>query len=308
MTRLIRTGLLMLWLAGLALWAAPLLLARAQSQRGQGTQPPRPMPLVLTPVIALPRGVDPARLAVHSFTTATVDAAGKVSRFAGTPAQQYSEDLGNGVRLEMVAVKGAGNLRDFWIGKFEVTQAQWKAVRGANNNPSRFTGDDALPVENVCWGGSDCPEQYSVEGFCNRLNSKLGLNKETGYRLLKEAEWEYAARAGTKTEFAFGDTISPEIVNYDGNYPYGNAQKGIYREKTVPVGSLGVANAWGIFDMHGNVFEWCEDIYQAVAPSRVARGGGWFSIAVICRPAYRSIVAPGIHSGNLGFRLSRTAR
>lgn len=140
------------------------------------------------------------------------------------------------------------------------------------------------------------------------MNAKLGLSAGMGYRLPKEAEWEYAARAGTKTEFAFGETISPEIVNYDGNYPYGGAKKGVYREKTVEVGSLGAANGWGIYDMHGNVWEWCEDIYQARTSSRVYRGGSWYDYVVYCRSAYRYDDAPGDRYDDLGFRLSRTAQ
>lgn len=146
----------------------------------------------LTPIIPLPHG--------------------KVTKFDGTPTQQYSEDLGKGVRLEMVAVKGGTferekvpvTLSNFWIAKFEVTQAQWRAVMG--NNPSKFKGDN-LPIETVSW--NDAKE------FCKKLNAKLGLKDDEGYRLLTEAEWEYAARAGSKTEFAFGDTINPEIVNIE---------------------------------------------------------------------------------------------
>jgi uncharacterized caspase-like protein len=271
------------------------------------TAPGRPeAPATLTPMIALPRGVNPSRLAVHNFMTAAVDAQGNVRRFAGTPTHHYAEDLGNGVTLEMIAVKGSGGIQDFWIGKYEVTQAQWRAVMG--NNPSNFQGD-RLPVENVCWGGSDCPNDYSVEEFCRRLNARLGLGAGDGYRLPKQVEWEYAARAGTKTEFAFGDTISPEIVNYNGNNPYGDAMKGINREKTVQVGSLGVANAWGIYDMHGNVYEWCEDVFQEGGASfRVRRGGDWRGGAVYCRSALRSSCPPGCRYAFLGFRLSRTAK
>src|SRR5262245_34283840 len=214
-------------------------------------------PTTLTPVIALPRGVDPSRLAVHNFTTASVDAKRSVSKFAGAPTQQYTEVLPNGVMLEMVAVRGGVfdmggkderaiklggidldpdnkpahrvTVGDFWIGKFELTQAQWRAVMGTN--PSKFEGGDR-PVENVSW--EDANE------FCRRLNAKLGLSEAEGYRLPSEAEWEYAAQAGSKTEFAFGETISPEIVNFDGNdYVFG--RKGVYRQKTVAVGSLGVA-------------------------------------------------------------------
>jgi hypothetical protein len=255
---------------------------------------PPPMPTYLTPVIALPRGVSPSRLAVLDFTTAAVDSQGNVRRFAGTTTQQYTEDIGNGVLLEMVPVKGAGGIQDFWMGKYEVTQEQWRAVMG--NNPSHFKGDK-LPVEQVSWD--------DVQEFCRKLNAKLGLSSDSGYRLPKEAEWEYTARAGTKTEFAFGDTISLEIVNYDGNYPYGSAKKGIYREKTVDVGSLGAANGWGIYDMHGNVWEWCEDIYQSGGSNRVIRGGSWNYYAVVCRSAFRGSGAPGFRSDYLGFRLVR---
>jgi eukaryotic-like serine/threonine-protein kinase len=168
-------------------------------------------------------------------------------------------------------------------------------------NPSYFKGDE-LPAEQINW--EDAKE------FCRKLNTELSLSEAEGYRLLSEAEWEYATRAGTRTEFAFGDTISPEIVNYDGNYPYGNAPKGIYRQKTVPVGSLGAANAWGLFDMYGNVWEWCGNTYPAGYLTRVGRGGSWnfvagpnpFSEVGMNSPAYRN------RSSEYGFRLARTVQ
>jgi formylglycine-generating enzyme required for sulfatase activity len=292
--------------------------------------PSRPNPM--TTAIVLPRGVPTSRVAAHNFTTASVDANGAVSKYAGSPTQQYSEDLGNGVRLEMVAVKGGtftmgsasgasdekpphqASALDFWIGKFELTQAQWRAVMGTN--PSDFKGDD-LPVENVSW--EDAKE------FCRRLNARLGLSEAEGYRLPTEAEWEYAARAGSKTEFAFGETITSEIVNYNGNLAYGNAPIGEYRDKPVAVGSLGIANALGLFDLHGNVWEWCEDDWHSGydgapidggawvnisnrASYRVNRGGSWNSTATRCRSASRYGNAPGNRSGDLGFRLVRSAR
>ena len=188
-------------------------------------------------------------------------------------------------------------LSSFLIAKHEVTQTQWKRVMGTS--PSHFKGDD-LPVEKVSW--NDCQE------FC----------KKTGLSLPTEAQWEYACRAGTTTPFSFGATITPEQVNYNGDYPYGGAPKGLNRKKTVAVGSL-PANGFGLHDMHGNVFEWCEDVYDAVYYSkaassngdkactsgsgyRVCRGGGWYDSARLCRSAFRLRDPPDIRNYDFGFR------
>src|SRR5262249_40887840 len=161
--------------------------------------------------------------------------------------------------------------------------------------------------EHVSW-------EEAVE-FCNRLEKKTGKP----YRLPSEAEWEYAARAGTTTPFAFGPTITPKIVNYDGNYPYGSTPKGPYRQKTVKVGSLGAANAFGLYDMHGNVWEWCEDVchddYEG-APSdgsawlsggysscRIRRGGSWLDNGRRCRSALRLRDGGGDRDSYDGFRV-----
>ena len=154
----------------------------------------------------------------------------------------------------------------------------------------KFKGDE-LPVVRVSWD--------EVEEFCERLSKKTGHK----YRLPTEAEWEYAARAGTTTAFSFGETISSEVVNYNGNYPYKQVPKGSYRGNPVAVGSLGVANGFGLYDMHGNVWEWCEDVWHdsyVGAPSdgsswlrggdsrhRVLRGGSWFNGGGSCRAAKR---------------------
>ncbi|MCC6697178.1 MAG: formylglycine-generating enzyme family protein [Candidatus Hydrogenedentes bacterium] len=191
----------------------------------------------------------------------------------------------------------------FWLGKYEVNQAQWQGVMG--KNPSNFKGS-TLPVETVGW--NDC------HVFIRKLNQKGGGT----FRLPTEAEWEYACRAGTTTPFHLGNTISVDQANYDGNYTYGNGSKGVYREKTVEVGSF-AANAWGLHDMHGNVWEWCQDWYEdyprgavtdptgpASGQYRVLRGGSWAYAPVRCRAAYRGHLTPVNRRSGLGFRLLRT--
>ncbi|MDR1613594.1 MAG: formylglycine-generating enzyme family protein [Planctomycetota bacterium] len=187
--------------------------------------------------------------------------------------------------------------RAFYMGIYEVTQAQWWAVMG--NNPSRFKGDDN-PVENVSW--------YDAMEFCRKLSSKSGKK----VRLPTEAEWEYACRAGTATAFSTGETIRMDQANYNGNADF---MKGIEQGKTMRVGSFR-ANAWGLHDMHGNVFEWCSDWYgdydlaKAIDPQgvssgsrRVVRGGSWFNIPWFCRSANRFRIEPGGRLGDIGFRV-----
>ncbi len=236
-------------------------------------------------------------------------------------AKQFVHDLGNGVKLEMVeipagrfmmgAAKGEANasaneypqhsvnVPSFFMSKYQITQAQYQQVMGTN--PSHFKGNLLLPVENVNW--------EDAQAFCNKLGQP--------YRLPSEAEWEYACRAGTTKPFYFGDTIAPSMVNYDGNHPYAGAPKGEYCEKTTQVGSF-LANAFGLFDMHGNVWEWCEDDWHvdySGAPSNgsawktggnsqyhVLRGGSWYSYALYCRSANRSRGNVGYYS--IGFRVA----
>ncbi len=192
----------------------------------------------------------------------------------------------------------------FYVGKHEVTQSQYEAVM--RNNPSWFKGSD-LPVEQVSWDDA-------VE-FCEKLSA---LKKDT-YRLPTEAQWEYACRAGTTTPFAFGSTLSSDRdANFDGNYTYGNGVKGPYLEKTASVGSYR-ANAWGLYDMHGNVGEFCADCYMdeyyasssPIDPTgpesccwHVYRGGSWYGFALTCRSADRSYDAPDRSRYDLGFRVA----
>ena len=192
----------------------------------------------------------------------------------------------------------------YWLGKYEVTQGEWEKVMG--NNPSHFKScGDRCPVEKVSWD--------DVQRFIGKLDSKSGKR----FRLPTEAEWEYAARARTTTPFSFGKTIGTDQVNYDGNYPYGNGRKGEYREKTMTVGSL-PGNAWGLHEMHGNVWEWVQDWYgdypsNAVTDPtgarsgslRVFRGGSWVIYAQFCRSANRYRNEPGFRRSDLGFRLAR---
>jgi formylglycine-generating enzyme required for sulfatase activity len=280
------------------------------------------------------------QLKSFQFDTVTLDANGKVTNRRFRQAQSYTEDLGGGVRLEMVLVPEGkflmgsptgeqGRLftedpqhwvtvRKFYIGKFEVTQAEWRAVaslpaidRELNPDLSYFKGDE-LPVEQVSW--------YEAMEFCKRLSKKTARE----YRLPSEAEWEYAARAGETGAFAFGETITPEIVNYNGDYPYAGVAAGTNRKRTLAVGSLGVANAFGLYDMHGNVEEWCldnwHDNYNGAPLDgsawtsggdpeyQVYRGGSWYSSASYCRSALRSWLGPQYRFNGIGFRVVATAR
>ncbi|MDF5731255.1 MAG: formylglycine-generating enzyme family protein [Rhizonema sp. PD38] len=254
-----------------------------------------------------------------------------INRYRQT-AQYFVEDLGNGIKLEMVLIKGGSFImgapeteegsRDderpqhqvivptFFMSKYPVTQAQWQAVAGLrqvnreiNPEPSHFKGDKR-PVEQVSWNDA-------VE-FCDRL----AAHTKRQYRLPSEAEWEYACRAGTTTPFHFGETITTDLANYrgtddkDGKWlgSYGTGPKGIYRGETTVVGSFEVANAFGLYDMHGNVWEWCLDDWHGNyegAPTdgiawlddndnlcqkngdAVLRGGSWIYNSRYCRSASR---------------------
>ena len=277
-------------------------------------------------------------------------------------AQYYSEDLGKGVELKMLLIPQGKfmmgspkdelerfereepqhevNVEKFFLGRYPVTQAQWKVVaswdkveRDLEIDPSRFKGDER-PVERVSW--------YDAVEFCDRLSLKTGRK----YRLPTEAEWEYACRAGTKTPFHFGETITTDLANYRGtddeelNWKgsYGTGPKGEYREATTDVCYFQVANEFGLYDMHGNVWEWCEDdwhenyegAYQdgrawlgdentskilqegsedssGKKIAKVVRGGSWYNDPWDCRSASRYFNDADDRNGsNLGFRLARS--
>jgi formylglycine-generating enzyme required for sulfatase activity len=205
------------------------------------------------------------------------------------------------------------------MGKYEVTQAQWSAVarlprvsRDLDSTPSSFRGDPKLPVENITW--------WDAIEFCERLARATGRK----YRLPTEAEWEFACRAGTSTQFYFGETITDELVNYDGHYPYGEARRGVTRKQPVVVGSLDAANPFGLFNMHGNLSEWCLDLWHdsyAGAPAdssnwesggnpafRVLRGGSWYDGGEECRSASRAKYPPDLKLGQIGLRVVMEAQ
>jgi formylglycine-generating enzyme required for sulfatase activity len=264
-------------------------------------------------------------------------------------ALYYPEDLGNGITLDMLLIPEGtflmGSPQDepdrrrdvespqhevtvpsFFMGKYPVTQAQWQAVaalpkinRDLQLNPSSFKGGDR-PVENVSW--------HNATEFCDRLTQKTSRS----YRLPSEAEWEYACRAGTTTPFYWGETITTDLANYDGtddaeghwSGSYDRGPKGIYRQETTPVGTF-PANAFGLYDMHGNVWEWCQDIWHNSyegAPkdgsawidakakedaNRVLRGGSWNGDPRYCRSASRDSINARFGYFNIGFRVACSA-
>nr|WP_254445362.1 bifunctional serine/threonine-protein kinase/formylglycine-generating enzyme family protein [Anabaena sp. UHCC 0204] len=247
----------------------------------------------------------------------------------------FIEGLGNDVNLEMVAIPGGTfimgspeneesrssdespqhqvTVPPFFMGKYPVTQKQWQAIAALpkvkidlESDPSRFKGDN-LPVEMVSWD--------SVQEFCARLSQRTSK----AYRLPSEAEWEYACRGGTTTPFYFGETISTDLANYHGDYTYGNGVKGEYRKQTTDVGKF-PANSFGLYDMCGNIWEWCEDEWHENyinAPTnggawldgsnndiRLLRGGSWDLIPWGCRSAYRGRDRRDDGADSLGFRLA----
>ncbi len=217
----------------------------------------------------------------------------------GSPANEPGRMNGEG-RHQVTLTQG------YYLQTTEVTQAQWQRVMGRYPSFFRKYGTEC-PVECISW--------HDAWDFIQKLNKMEGHKK---YRLPTEAEWEYAARAGTQTPFAFGDCLSTDQANYNGKYPMPGCAEGEYRERPIKVGSF-PPNAWGLYDMHGNVSEWCQDIYgqyplgPAIDPkgsqmniSRVWRGGGWKYGAHFCRSAHRYRDPPGVKLLHLGVRLARS--
>jgi len=214
----------------------------------------------------------------------------------GSPKNEL-ERLDNETQHQVTLSKG------YWLADTACTQALWQAVMG--ENPSEFKDDSQNPVERISW--EEC------QTFIEKLNEQVeGLT----LHFPSEAEWEYACRAGSRTVFSFGDSLSSEQANFDGNFPYGDVAKGEYKESTVVVHSY-QPNAWGLWQMHGNVWEWCQDWrgdYPAepvVDPKgaaegqlRVVRGGSWFYFGQGVRSAIRDAYSPDDRLSLFGLRLA----
>ncbi|MBF0141493.1 MAG: formylglycine-generating enzyme family protein [Magnetococcales bacterium] len=217
----------------------------------------------------------------------------------GSPENEHDRLDREGPQHEVTFKQG------FWLFDTACTQALWQAVMG--DNPSRFQFPDR-PVENV--------DFKAVQEFTEKINKE---HPGLALTLPSEAQWEYACRAGTTAPFSFGEDITQEQVNYDGNFPYRDGPKGEYRKQTVPVASL-PPNPWGLYEMHGNVWEWCADAWHesyAEAPAdgsargdrpmavRMMRGGSWRDRAHSVRAACRDRDGPVYRFGGLGFRCTR---
>ena len=211
-----------------------------------------------------------------------------------TDVDRYNDETQHSVTLTI----------GYWLADTTCTQELWQSVMGTN--PSKFNTSKQNPVERISW--NDCEEFFTT---VNQLQPNLNLRFPT------EAEWENACRAGTTTPFSFGDNITTDLVNYDGNYPYNGAKKGIYRKSTIGVTDL-PCNQWGLYQMHGNVWEWCSDWYDgcnintlidptgpATGSYRVLRGGSWYGFGRVVRSALRYDLEPSFANDLIGFRLAR---
>ncbi|MDJ0518747.1 MAG: CU044_2847 family protein [Trichodesmium sp. MO_231.B1] len=259
------------------------------------------------------------------FEVIIVNSQGEEVNRSSHEVVSFTEDFGKGIMLEMVSIPGGTfvmgsaeneaekdnaeapqhevTIQPFYMSKYPITQDQYQAIMG--ENPSHFKGGKR-PVETVTW--------KNAQKFCQKLSEKT---KKT-YGLPSESQWEYACRAGTTTPFYFGDTITTDLVNYDGNHTYGNAPQGKCRAETTDVGSF-PPNAFGLYDMHGNVWEWCQDIghenYEGAPKDgsawetggdskvRVIRGGYWDDEPGNCRSASRLWGDADFSNDNRGFRV-----
>lgn len=266
-----------------------------------------------------------ADITTCTFETVSVNSNGEIIvRQSGT-ASCITESLDPETRIELMSIPDGKfmmgddrhhpderpihevTIKSFYMGKYPITVAQYRAVMGENAG-SGVRLDQ--PIEQVNWD--------EAIAFCTKLSQQTGRN----YSLPSEAQWEYACRAYTQTIFNVGDTITPDLANYNGDYPYNGAPQGENRGQAIPVGSF-PPNAFGLCDMHGNVWEWCLDEYQPsyqgasidgsalISPTpgdlkRVMRGGAWDYVARGCRSAVRCSLAGSIRMAGCGFRVILT--
>ena len=257
------------------------------------------------------------------FETLTLNNTGEIVAQTHHNAEQLTEHLVNGIHIDMLKIPSGffqmgsppylGNaeespphfvkIKSFLMGKFLITQGQWKAMMGYLP-PCRFKGDN-LPVERVSW--------EDAQSFCKQLSKKT----KRMYRLPSESEWEYACRAGTSSTFCFGETLTVNVANFNGEHTFREEPRGFYRHTTTEGGCF-PPNAFGLYDMHGNLWEWCTDNwlddysssprddspYQSKdSHYRVARGGSWHEPPGLCRSASRLRILESDADEFTGFRV-----
>lgn len=269
------------------------------------------------------QSTDEVRMTKIEFETPTLNDHGEIVAWTHHAAEQRTENLGQDIHLGMLVIpsgiyqmgsprhKGSPDespqhlvtIRSFLMSQFLITQAQWKAMMG-KLPPCRFKGED-LPVERVSWN--------DAQKFCQGLSKRSGRK----YQLPSETQWEYACRAGTATPFSFGETITTAVANYNGEHGFRDEPRGIYFHSTNAGGKF-PPNAFGLYDMHGNLWEWCDDNWLEDYTSsprdsssyqnkdshyRVARGGSWHEPPALCRSASRLRVLESEADEVMGFRV-----
>ena len=287
--------------------------------------------------VATPSHSEDGNLPNFDFATIKVDRQGREKERTYHSAKLYTESLGDWQTLSLVSVpqgkfvmggavteKGSSDrerplhlvdVSDFFIGEYPVTQTQWRKVaqmpqikRKLKREPSHFKGNNR-PVESVSW--------LEAQEFCDRLSAYTGKQ----YRLPSEAEWEYACRGNSTAPFAYGETLTSELADYASTYAYAEETGKAYRQGTTEVGSF-MPNAFGLYDLHGNVREWCADPWHENyhrAPSnskdwqkegdlawRTLRGGSWANKPSHCRSAHRSGYPEDLLNRAIGFRVAMT--
>jgi formylglycine-generating enzyme required for sulfatase activity len=282
--------------------------------------------------------IDKFRLQPYEFETVKVNGFGTIIQQKTINTNIFHESISNDLFLDMVLVPGGHfmmgspeseifhksnesplrsvKISKFLMGKHTINQQKWKIIANLPkirldlpSSPSKFRGSE-LPVENISW--------LEANEFCLRLSKYT----RRVYRLPTEAEWEYACRAKTHTPFPYGPTITSELANFNGEQPYASQPKGIFLQRTVDVGEF-TANAFGLYQMNGNIWEWCLDSWhnsymdapidgrawltESNVPWAVLRGGSWGSSGERCRSAARFQAPHQYRGGDVGFRVVCTA-